>query len=473
MSRNAGTNLKAKARAVVARITRNRLTFVFFLFGFTHCFAQGIIQSFLFTIDSEYSAFFTSITKAANIPNVNHTDLIVSGRDYRLDMCNYIPHNDNTCSHIFDSTTDVVEVVGPDQNAKLRGALVKEMRARQNLTLQAFPEAQNPNDNSVILNATYGAVAFSKKCTSILLYPQQHMENSRREDLAFVLLQFWLFGISIMAMIYDSVPHVLAGLGARVLITAWSSYALWRSYWQQKVYYAMIESPNSPYEIIDLVLNCTALTISCYLSFTLLKLYNTQSFNYMGAPKKIVRIQRLEVFVLLVASGLWVDQLFNTYIRYITDWFELFVAIFIFVTIALVPWMITGWYGIRHEHRVATGVFIVLGFLFFSGSCIMFYSQVYRWTYYAWPNMGCFTTASILLFLASFVLGLLCRLNFGKGLSQYLHAEAALASSNFAPEVFEHDVEKDKTYMEELTQRRPQEQPLPTYYAVALPTLSR
>ncbi|EEB93247.1 hypothetical protein MPER_08126, partial [Moniliophthora perniciosa FA553] len=137
----------------------------------------------------------------------------------------------------------------------------------------------------------------------------------------------------------------------------------------------------------------------------------------------------------------------------------------------LVPWLITGWYGIRHEHRLATGAFVVLGFIFLAGSCIMFYSEVYRWTFYVWPNMGCFTTSSIILLLASFVLGLLCRLNFGQGLSQYLHAEAALASSNFAPEVFERDVEKNKTSLDDLKEKRGPELPVPTFYTV--PTLPR
>lgn len=48
----------------------------------------------------------------------------------------------------------------------------------------------------------------------------------------------------------------------------------------------------------------------------------------------------------------------------------------------------------------------------------------------------------ITLIVASIVLGVICRLNFGKGFAQYLHAEAALESSNFAPEVFKHDEEK-------------------------------
>ncbi|EEB95760.1 hypothetical protein MPER_05219, partial [Moniliophthora perniciosa FA553] len=102
------------------------------------------------------------------------------------------------------------------------------------------------------------------------------MQNSRREDIAFVLLQFWLFGISFMAMTYDSVPHVLAGLGA--------------------------QQPGSP---------CSVEMFADYFKARLnYELYNVESFNYMGAPKKIVRIQRdfmaIEVaYSLKHSSSLW------------------------------------------------------------------------------------------------------------------------------------------------------------------------
>lgn len=123
------------------------------------------------------------------------------------------------------------------------------------------------------------------------------------------------------------------------------------------------------------------------------------------------------------------------------------------------------------------GVFLGIGVFLLTGWSVMFYSIVYRWyvpfssfyvriligwiyrTFIQWPNLGCFTVASLVLIIASLVLGVICRLNFGKGLKQYcmshllfcsrlflmpvlVHAEAALASANFAPEVFTHDEEK-------------------------------
>jgi hypothetical protein len=55
-----------------------------------------------------------------------------------------------------------------------------------------------------------------------------------------------------------------------------------------------------------------------------------------------------------------------------------------------------------------------------------------------WPYLGCFTVASFVLLIASIILGVICRVNFGKGLKQYLHAEETLESLNFAPDAFAH-----------------------------------
>lgn len=493
MPLGAGTRLKTRMKALATRVTRNRLTFVFFLFGFFHCFAQGIVQAFLFTIDSQYSSFFSTVTNAMHVPPKNHTDLRGYGDNFQLEMCDFIPHDNYNCFTLFDSVKDVHPAKSIEDDAINRGRIVKEIIYHNDINVAVQANTSTNEIMSVTLNSSAGNVTLNPQCSGILLYPTQHMQNSKREDIAFVCLQFWLFGISLMAMFNDSVPHILAGLITRIILTAWSAYALWRSHLQRDVYNRMIEVPGSPcslemfsdyfqqrfaYEIIDLVLNFTALTIAAYLSLTLVKLYNTQSFNYVGAPKEIHRIHRyfmavkvclqLEAFVLLTASGLWADQLFNTYVKHITNHREIYEALILFYSILLGPWMLTGWYGIRKENRIALAVFIVLGFLFILFSALMFYSAVYRWTFYAWPNFGCFVTASLILLVATFVLGILCRLNFGKGLSQYLHAEAALASMNFAPEVFDRDQDygDNKTPLEDL-----KENPVPTYYSYNIPTL--
>jgi hypothetical protein len=461
--------LKLQLKKIHKRICRNRLTAIFFLFAFFHCFAQGIIQSLLFTIDAQYSSLLDDISHAAQINPRNHTDLIHVSGGFTVAMCDYLPHSKGNCSIIFDSTQALpLNTSDVNQDAQLRGELITFVLENRQ-PFHIFPGQQQ-----VTFNSSEGQFVMSESCTNTLLYPSQHMDNNKREDIAFVLLQFWLFGISFIAMMYDSVPHVLTVFITRILLTAWSIYSLWRTGNQQAVFEQMIETPGTPcsvamfgsyfstrilYEIPDLILNCTALGISAYLSWTLFQTYNSEAFTCVGAPKAITNMYKyflalqvcvqLEVFVLSTAAGLWADQLFNTYIHTIAvpEHTRVYEGIILCYAILIGPWLLIAWYGIRFEKRVVAIIFIMAGCVFFAASSLMFISPVYRWTYYAWPCISCFITASLVLLPASIVLGLICLKNFGKGLSQYLYAEANLSSSNFASEVFERDVES--TYIDD------------------------
>ena len=86
------------------RITLNRLAATFFIFGLVHCFLQGLIHSLLFTIDAEYDTLLTAIISATQTPLSNHTYWDGS---HQLFMCDWIPHNADTCSVFFDTNTDL------------------------------------------------------------------------------------------------------------------------------------------------------------------------------------------------------------------------------------------------------------------------------------------------------------------------------------------------------------------------------
>lgn len=85
-------------------------------------------------------------------------------------------------------------------------------------------------------------------------------------------------------------------------------------------------------------------------------------------------------------------------------------------------------------------IFLAIGLCLIAGWATMFYSIVYRWyvisvewksmvtlnlnpmtrrSFLQWPFLGCFTVSSFLLLISSLTLGVVCRVNFGKGLAQY------------------------------------------------------
>jgi len=82
------------------------VTVAFFLFSFVHCFSQGIIHSFLFSIDSEFAGMVTKIVHTAEIPLQNMTYLEGSSNRYLLRMCDNIPIA-SSCMVIFQSGQNI------------------------------------------------------------------------------------------------------------------------------------------------------------------------------------------------------------------------------------------------------------------------------------------------------------------------------------------------------------------------------
>lgn len=63
--------------------------------------------------------------------------------------------------------------------------------------------------------------------------------------------------------------------------------------------------------------------------------------------------------------------------------------------------------------------FLAVAFIYIACWSIMFYSQVYRWTFVNWVFFACITVASFVVLVLVTVFAVLCWLNFGKGLAQY------------------------------------------------------
>jgi hypothetical protein len=64
-------------------------------------------------------------------------------------------------------------------------------------------------------------------------------------------------------------------------------------------------------------------------------------------------------------------------------------------------------------------VFLVLSALYLIGWGLMFDSGTFRWTFVEWGFFGSTATLSAVLVLVGFIVGIMCRLNFDKGLVNY------------------------------------------------------
>jgi hypothetical protein len=114
-----------------------------------------------------------------------------------------------------------------------------------------------------------------------------------------------------------------------------------------------------------------------------------------------------------------------------------------FVTIILLlPWVTTGYIGVRRELRLPMIVFLLLSILYLAAWSVMFLANTFRWEFWNWSFFSTLATVSVVLTVLAFILGIVCILNFGKGLLRYLSAQEPLPGDDFAPVTYGADPEK-------------------------------
>ncbi|KIM85451.1 hypothetical protein PILCRDRAFT_817474, partial [Piloderma croceum F 1598] len=313
-------------------------------------------------------------------------------------------------------------------------------------------------------------VTLDRACLGALDYPLGILLNTKREDITFIAFQFWVLGMSTMAILNESIPHIIASLLTHMLATAWAGFQIAHTadfkadfsrlvtngackpidllphYWEQR--------RNA--EIPSLALNVAALLTSAFLTWKLVKLFGWQTFKRVGASMTINRVYKLvlilsitiqlSLFFMVVTVALWIDQLWNGGIAHLARLAFVYKPVFIIVLILLVPWLMTGWFAVRRELKAPMLIFLVLSFGYLAGWGAMFSSTTFRWTFVQWLFFALIASSSVILTFVALILGLICRLNFGKGLPRYLSAQEPIPDERipdpYASRTRERDPEK-------------------------------
>jgi len=288
-----------------------------------------------------------------------------------------------------------------------------------------------------------------------------------------VLTQFWIFCVSFFAIMYDSIPHLVAALCFRTLATGWSMYIIWRNEDVQSRFKLLLSSDSSPckpldidklfpgyfmsrqaMQIPDLTLNVVALALAVYLSIKLIKVYGPHTFNRVGAPPHIVRIYKyflggfvsfqVSALFLISVVCLWLDQMVNrdNAMSGFTKHKNVYIALSIITLVILIPWITTGWYAIHREGKRLMVAFLVVASLVFASWVLMLKSWSFNWTFVNWPFFAVQIIIATLSLISTIGFCTVSYLHFGKGLAHYLYVEDVLAKSGFEPTLFEKDVEK-------------------------------
>jgi hypothetical protein len=321
------------------------------------------------------------------------------------------------------------------------------------------------------LNHDDKPIAVDPTCLLALNYPVEILLNTKREDITFIAFQLWVLGMSVMALLNESIPHIIASLLTHMLATAWAGFQIVHTRGFHSDFARLTTNgackpinllpqywiDRSRAELPLLVLNVVALFISAFLTWRLVKLFGWQTFKRVGASMTINRVYKLvlvlsinlqlALFFMFATIGLWIDQLWNGQIAHLAKLAHVYKASFIVVFILLVPWLMTGWVAVRKELRIPMHIFLVLSFGYMAGWGAMFASTTFRWTFVTWRFFSLIASGSVLLTLMCLILGLICRLNFGKGLLRYLAAQEPIPDER-VPEPFvageknENDIEK-------------------------------
>nr|GAT43664.1 predicted protein [Mycena chlorophos] len=325
-------------------------------------------------------------------------------------------------------------------------------------------------------------IVLDKSCMWSLNWPVSILDNTKREDIVFIAFQFWVLGMSLVALLNESMPHMFASLLTHVLATAWSGFqisntAAFRSDFEHYItdgachgvptllptYWAARAQAEYPI----MALNAVSLIVSSILTWKLVKLFGWQTFKRVGASLTIKRVYHLVlIFSIVVQLGLFfmgatvslfLDQLINGWAGHLAWYSFLYKIMFILTGILLIPWITSGWYSVRHEKRWGMILFLGISLWYLTGWAVMFLSTTFRWTFETWNFFAIVSSASVFFSLVAFILAIICRYNFGKGLVRYLSSQEPLPGDEFERVTSRIDEEK--------VSFPTTEKPVPTYSA--------
>jgi len=348
------------------------------------------------------------------------------------------------------------------------------------------------SDETAVLEEAIDQVLDNPRCLTALRWPLETLRNTKREDIVFLNFHFWVLGMSIVAILNESLVHMIATLVTHALLTAWSTFqiistrdfqidfnriithnacpgpSLLPDYWKQRT---SVEIPAA-------VLNGVALLLSAFLTWRLVVTYNWATFKRIGASRSVSKAYKmvltfsvalqLSLFFIVVSMALWIDQLMNGAIGVFAILSNVYTGVYITVLILLVPWIIVGWRAVRIEHRIFMAGFLAFDVLLVGGWASMFASTTFRLTFMQWRFFAVMSVVALLLTISCLVFGVMCRMNFGNDLKRHLNGQENLPDG-FVSAI--HDDDRSSMYSYEEKVAFP-ETSLPSFTMSRVPTNS-
>ncbi|KAF7326873.1 hypothetical protein MVEN_02581200 [Mycena venus] len=415
----------SRVKLIYARITLTRYTTLYFFLALLSCIVLVSLQTATYCSNTMGAYAVAGFLRTSNITTTNVGMSFLQDGDVIL------------CQNI------------PGQTGANCTTLVKRVHSHMHVrdTIFEFDERETAPENP-------------QQCALSLMWLEDVLSDARREDLGTLVFQVYLLTLSVVTVLNESLPHLLAGLAARVLATAWASFRVKGNMNLLDTYYHVVSAgkcdgydplrswwnQSASHEIAGLVSNAVNLVLMAALSYKLFTVYASQTFSRVGASTEVNRIYKLVLLlsVILQLSGfftlgqaaLWIDKISFGAIRQLAEHFFVYLAELVVTAVLVIPWLILGWISVRRESKPLFLVFCFISLILLMMSTALFFSPLNRFVLREWSFYATMSVTAYILLVATVVLAIICRLQFGKGLAHFLRVTDALEDGDFTPVYF-------------------------------------
>jgi hypothetical protein len=291
-------------------------------------------------------------------------------------------------------------------------------------------------------------VSLPPVCLQALDWPYQRLIQNRRVDVTVACFQAGLLIVSVIALFNQSFSAVVTSCIMHTLALVLSSWQTSDILAFQSDYAQLITSSTGAcngfdmlatffstrltYAIAMTVVNSIAFVISVYLSWRLLAPYGMNALKEAGTSQKVqvawmtaqalFAATQLAAFFFIASVGIWLDEITKHIMGARPALLPMCLAFYVISVILVVPWLSLASVAILRDSARLMNAFFALSSVYLIGCGVMFVSTTFRQTFINWGFFAAMFTLSYVFIVATLLLAILCRLNFGTEVMEYLRA---------------------------------------------------
>ncbi|KAI6019447.1 hypothetical protein BKA83DRAFT_4305775 [Pisolithus microcarpus] len=408
--------------------------------------ATYIAQSTLLGLTLHVSARESIVSDIIDAAGVQRGFTVVRGEV--IEICYEIPSLRGTpCDVVYNGTASGNQVAADTVGL-----------AGRDVSVTPFVDSAGTTQGVVVsgLSLSSSLTTLSLQCVESLTWLETFLRDAKSEGIIQIVFQCWLFSISLVALIMESIPHFVVVLASHGAVTAWSIFRLYSERAAETTYDDIVSGacdgadvlggwPSGVIQYAIIGINGSVFLCTIFLVYRLEKVYGKEMFSSVGSSPAVTRIlkllHRLTVFLrfasfyIVVSAAAWFDKrktgIVPPYSHSILQ-----DAAFVVVCVIIPPWFCLGLRSIPLEQRGWFLIFFFLTAVLLVFSALSFTSALFRYEIGAWSFLGCLSIIADLLLVVSCILALVCRVHFGLGLKQFLVVQAELRKSGFAQDRF-------------------------------------